>query len=301
MSYFQFRLEDPGAPDFAADVVEILNSTLPRDSATSPENAASTLDSISARHSAENGTTDSFFWWFWDSILDLSRQVPHDSPEQDRLAEIVKALHNLPPKKVKLQEEQKSSVLQAWRGLPSFDQIREKLSDDTRAADESQRKERAVNLNAFAARVAGLGIVPLDTYAIWALVDALEGTMTPIRGAPDEVNSDPAAVDGIHYKVKSAAAWMVHAGHVLYGRDEEVHGATAGPLWLLPKKEAIELRLRCRGTNGLCPERWLLWKERFAAIRDCDSLDATTREEAEKAYVAMERTENSAANVTGTY
>lgn len=128
-------------------------------------------------------------------------------------------------------------------------------------------------------------------YAIWAMVDALEGTMTPVRGAPDEVNEDPTAVEDVLYKVQIAAAWMIHAGHTLYGRDEEVDGATAGPLWKLPKKEAIKLRRKTRGTDGLCPQRWKLWKERFAVVRDTDTLNAQVRREAENAYVAMEKIE----------
>lgn len=156
---------------------------------------------------------------------------------------------------------------------------------------EEQDKQKAVNLQAYAARVAGLGSVPFEIYAIWALVDALEGTMKPIRGAPDEIDPEPSAVPNISWKVAIAANWMKYAGHRLYGRDEEVHGATAGPLWKLDKKEAIKLHRKLRGTDGLCPERWTLWKERFAAVRDAQGVDDAARENAEAAFDVMEKIE----------
>lgn len=112
--------------------------------------------------------------------------------------------------------------------------------------------------------------------------------MTPIRGAPDEINEDPAAVKDISYKTKSAAAWVIQAGHLMYGRDEEIHGATAGPLWKLSKKEGIKLRRKTKGTDGFCLERWQLWKERFGVIRDATELDSDIRKEAEQAWRAMD-------------
>lgn len=165
------------------------------------------------------------------------------------------------------------------------------LRADPRAPNEEARRERFVNLQAHAARVAGLGLIKVDawsSWALWTLVEALEGSMTPVRGAPDEINEDPAAAEDISYKVKSAAAWIIFAGNRLYGRDEEVVGATAGPLWRLDKKEAVKLHRKTKGTDGYCPERWNLWKQRFARIRDTDKLEADVRNEAGHALAAME-------------
>lgn len=155
------------------------------------------------------------------------------------------------------------------------------------AADNAQRKSRNVNIQAYAARIAGLGFIQFEVYAIWALVDALEGVMTLVRGAPDELNADPVAVEDIDFKVQSAAMWIIHAGRQLYGRDEEILGATAGPLWKLDKKQGIKLRRKLKGTNGLCPQRWQLWKERFLIIRDTQGLDEKSRKLAGDSYVIM--------------
>lgn len=128
-------------------------------------------------------------------------------------------------------------------------------------------------------------------YAIWAFTDALEGEMTLIRAAPDEVNPDPAAVPDLSFKVAVAAAWAIHAGDVLYGRDEEIRATQGGPLWRLDKKEGLRLKRKYRGTQGLCPERWALWKSRFGVIRDSDKVDEETRRRAGEAVDAMDRIE----------
>ncbi|EXF73793.1 hypothetical protein CFIO01_05724 [Colletotrichum fioriniae PJ7] len=327
MSTVHLQLEDPGAPPFAAKVVEILNAAFESKSNISAEKAAAEINSLFISDYEEHGTAGSFLWWFWDLMHDLARQIPYDQREQDQLAAVIKALAGLPPKTVVLGEDwggASDSSVDVWKSLPMFaNTLNETLSDgkitppvlvlrrplisslhgplaemrplgDLRAPSEEARKDRQVNLQAYAARVAGLGLVPLETNAIWALVDALEGTVKPVRGAPDEANSDPAAVEDITHKTRIAAAWMVHAGHLLHGRDEVVSGATAGPLWKLDKKEAVKMRRKFKGTDGLCAERWQLWKERFAVIRDAEGLGEKARKDAGDAgdaYLAMEKIE----------
>ncbi|KAF9871003.1 hypothetical protein CkaCkLH20_11420 [Colletotrichum karsti] len=298
MSSIQLRLEDDASPAFAEKVVGILNPAIATDSHESHAEAAAALNSLFIEDYTAQKTAGSFLWWFWDLIHDLARQIPYNRPEQDRLAAIINNLTKLLSKTVDLGENWGASSVQVWAKLPMFgNTFREKLDDDdTRVSDESSKKERRINLQAFAARVASFGHFPFEVYAIWALVDALEGTMTPIRGAPDEVNSDPTAVEDISYKVKCAAVWTIHAGHLLYGRDEEIPGATAGPLWKLDKKEAMKLRRKFRGTDGLCSERWKLWKERFGVVRNDDRLDDETRGIAGEAYRVMEKTEDQSNN-----
>lgn len=159
------------------------------------------------------------------------------------------------------------------------------------APGDSEEYERYVNLQAYAARVSNVCSQNFDVWMIWTLVDALEGTMTPVPGAPDKVNANPAAVENISYKARSAAVWMIHAAHMYYGRDEEVHATSAGPLWKLDEKEAIKLGRKCKGTSGLCLQRWNLWKERFGVIRDTEELDEKVRKEAGDAYTAMDKVE----------
>ncbi|KAK1621716.1 hypothetical protein BDP81DRAFT_336109, partial [Colletotrichum phormii] len=284
------------APPFAARVVEILNFAFDPKNSVSVEEAAVALESLFASDYEEHGTAGSFLWWFWDLMHVLARQIPYDQREQDQLAAVIKVLTCIPPKTVVLGEEwgdASESSVDVWQNLPMFaNTLNETLSDgDLRAPGDDTRKDRQVNLQAYAARIAGLGLVPLETNATWALVDALEGSVKPVHGAPDEVNSDPAAVEDITHKTRTAAAWVIHAGRLLHGRDEVVSGTTAGPLWKLDKKEAVKLRRKVKGTDGLCPERWQLWKERLGVIRDAVGLDEKARKDAGNAYLEMEKIE----------
>ncbi|KAH8881855.1 hypothetical protein GQ53DRAFT_754016 [Thozetella sp. PMI_491] len=289
----QLQIEDKEPVDFAKEVVEILNSVLTPDG-KSPEDAAADLNALYPSHRA-NGDKDSqksgesFLWWFWDLYHDLARQVPHDSPEQEKFVAVIKSLHDLPSEVIELDNW---GVLQLWSDLPLLSPtLREKWDDDPRPPEGADRKQRFLNLQTYAARIAGLGLCHFEAFAIWALTDALEGEMTPIRGAPDEINLDPTAVGDLPFKVSLAAAWIAHAGSVLYGRDEEIRGTQGGPLWRLPKKEAMRQGRKYRGTQGLCPERWELWKSRFGVIRDNKDVDEDTRKTAQGALDAMERAE----------
>lgn len=142
------------------------------------------------------------------------------------------------------------------------------------------------------ARITGLRLLSLECYTIWTLIDALEGVMTHVRGAPDVVNPDPTAVENLPFKVAAAAEWIDHAGHVLYGRDEEINNTDGGPLWRLDKKEARKVRRRYKGTKGLCPARWELWYKRFGVIYDDKGVDVSTREVAGQARRSMKRVQS---------
>ncbi|CAI0648886.1 unnamed protein product [Colletotrichum noveboracense] len=286
MSPVKLQLEDPGAPDYAGEVIDILNPAIASNSPSSQKEAALAIDALCKRECTAAGSAGGFLWWFWDLVHDLSRQLPYDSEEQDRLAAVIRSLIDLPPRKVALGEEWGSgdaSTVELWTNLPMFgNTFREKLDDDDSAASsEDLKKSRRVNLDAYAARVAGLCQLPFEVYAIWALVGALEDTTANNTGPALENQREGKA---IAHKLMSAAVWIIHAGHLLYGRDEQISGATAGPLW----KQGHMLK----GTDGLNPERWQLWKETFAVFRDADGLDTESRRVAGEAYAMMEKLEN---------
>ncbi|EQB46706.1 hypothetical protein CGLO_14231 [Colletotrichum gloeosporioides Cg-14] len=286
MSPVKLQLEDPGAPDYASEVIDIFNPAIASDDPSSKNEAAAAIDALCKRECNTAGSAGGFLWWFWDLIHDLSRQIPYDSEEQDRLAAVIRSLTDLPPRKVNLGEEWGSgdaSTAELWTNLPMFgNTFREKLDDDDSVAfSEDLKMNRRVNLDAYAARVAGLCHLPFEVYAIWALADALEETTADKPGPALENQVDRKATA---YKLISAAVWMVHAGHLLYGRDEQISGATAGTLW----KQGRMLK----GTDGLSPERWQLWKGRFAVFRDADGLDAESRRVAREAHAVMEKLEN---------
>ncbi|KAL2673717.1 hypothetical protein Neosp_012160 [[Neocosmospora] mangrovei] len=253
MPPIQLKVELDNAPDFADDVLNILNSVLATRS--TPVQAAKALDSLCT----EESDPTTFLALFCELFHPLARQIAYDSQDQDLLAAVVQALDELPPRTVPFKAgpgETADHVGPLWENLREtvaahfYDTFGD---SDLPASGEEHRKQRKLNLNAFAARVTSLLNLSTEMYFLWAMADGLEGTMKFVWGAPDVINEDPAAVD--EYDIKAAAAWMIHAAHVFYGRDEE------------------------------------LWKERFAVFRDSEALDAHLRKEAADAYAAMETAE----------
>ncbi|KAI8712788.1 hypothetical protein NCS52_01378000 [Fusarium sp. LHS14.1] len=289
MSSIQLKVEVDDAPDFADDVVDILNAVLAAKSTTIQ--AAKAVDSLCT----EESDPATFLALFWEFLHSLARQIPYDSQDQDLLAAVVQALDELPPRTVTFKAGWGETTDHAG---PLWGNLRETVAahfydafgdSDLPASGEEHRKQRKLNLNAFAASVTSLLKLSTQMYFLWAMVDGLEGTMTFVWGAPDVINEDPAVVD--EYDIKAAIAWMIHAAHVFYGRDQEVRGGGGGPLWMLPKKEGLRLRRKYKGTDGLCPLRWQLWKDRLAVFRDTETLDAQLRKEAGDAYAALEAAE----------
>lgn len=135
----QLRLEDPGAPDFAPRVIEILNSTLPVDGAKTPAEAAAALDALFRDNYVEADGADGFLWWFWDLIHDLSRQVPYNSPEAERLASTLQALHHLPTRSVRLGDSWGAgSTVELWQDLPFFGATYREAMDNGNAPPSRQ-------------------------------------------------------------------------------------------------------------------------------------------------------------------
>ena len=102
-----------------------------------------------------------------------------------------------------------------------------------------------VNLNSFAARLLATGLVSWTHFAIWSLWAALE-------------NPPPKSCDFWEFRIVAAAQWIEHSGSKLFEMlgdedDEGLRRVTAtGPFY--------------KGETGLCPERWLFWKEKFRTV-----------------------------------
>lgn len=89
MSPIQLKVEVDNAPDFADDVVDIVNAVLAAKS--TPVQAAKALDSLCTKES----DPATFVALFWELFHPLARQIPYDSQDQDSLAAVVQALDNL--------------------------------------------------------------------------------------------------------------------------------------------------------------------------------------------------------------
>ncbi|KAB8275843.1 hypothetical protein BDV30DRAFT_247036 [Aspergillus minisclerotigenes] len=270
MDQIQLKIETPAPHDFEAPIQTIINAAIQSTNPSPAKDAALALDAVYLDY-IKNPDKDpeGVLTLFWELI--------------NKLVNIVQELADITSEQTILNQK-------LWRNLPyfscEFPQTWEAVSPD---ADDNEKKRRFVNLQAYAARILGLGLCSLETYAIWALSDVAEGVMIPVRGSPDLVSADPKDVDQLPFKAAAAAVWILYAGHALYGRDEAIGGTQGDPLWMLPKGERRKLRRKFRGTQGLCLDRWLLWKQQFAAIRDGGSVDTETRRIAENVVETMDR------------
>lgn len=121
MTRFQLQLEDSHAPDYAAEVVTILNRVFDADDPSTPTLAAEALSSLFNRIYDATGVAGGFLWSFWDLMHSLARQVFYDSSEQDQIAEVVNAMHHLPSKVVDLGDEWgEARQIEVWTKLPMF-------------------------------------------------------------------------------------------------------------------------------------------------------------------------------------
>lgn len=72
---------------------------------------------------------------------------------------------------------------------------------------------------AYAARIIAYAPIHVESNAFWTLENAVESAIIPVRGSPDLVASDSLGIEDLPYKVALASVWILHAGHVLYGRE----------------------------------------------------------------------------------
>ncbi|KAL5356232.1 hypothetical protein BJX96DRAFT_186182 [Aspergillus floccosus] len=290
MEHIHLQIEDPNPGSLDEEIARLVESAIQATPIDSADDTASALDSLYIQYMTHwpEREPEGFLLHFWELLYIFASQIPHDDPAQDKLVDVLKELTRLPSRTIVVWSEE----CQLWSDMPLF--AAEFPANWEVFGSElpiEVRKQKVLNMHAYAARILRQRLAALEHQAIWALSEAVEGAIVPVRGRPDIVSQHPTAVVDLPYKTALAAMWVIHAGHVLFGRDEVIERTAGGPLWVLPKKEAHGLRIKYRGTQGLCRERWKLWKNQFCAIRDCEEVEADTRNVARRAVLAMERAE----------
>ncbi|KAH7121655.1 hypothetical protein EDB81DRAFT_665917 [Dactylonectria macrodidyma] len=186
----------------------------------------------------------------WSDVLTAAEQTPHG--QQERLVEILRAIKDLPQpvhegKKFEIWDEE-----QQWNQLPLFGaNCREHLGI-------AQEKSGAafINLNAFYARITAANVHDLGLYAIWILRQALED---PEKSEiAKETSSD---------LLQAASVWFIFAAEPLtkWSKDQkQFDGKIAKP------GKSLSARQDAPGWKGFSPERWQIWLDRFASLKDAD-------------------------------
>ncbi|KAJ4218082.1 hypothetical protein NW759_008677 [Fusarium solani] len=188
----------------------------------------------------------------WNNILSVAEKTPHD--EQDKLVDVMRAIKGMPEpvhegKKIEVWGQETR-----WDQLPMFGALaRERLD-----IAQSRSGQAFVNINAFFARLTAANIEGNLLFAIWVFRDALEDP------AEDEIaeKSSPELL-------KAAAVWFIYAAESLAkARDEaeQFDGKVARP------GDSLSAFKDVPGWRGFCPDRWNVWKARFASLEKTESL-----------------------------
>ncbi|KAL1962970.1 hypothetical protein VTN77DRAFT_8816 [Rasamsonia byssochlamydoides] len=251
-------LEDDHPSFVQQRIFDILNDVLQPTSTTTLEDAAKALDNLHPDR--------------------RPRLIPHTHPAQDKLAELVKAIQNLPSRPVHISQW---GDFELWKSLPLFGETFSDAydSDRNKPLDPAVKNQRNLNFQSYGARLMGNGSIPNDRYCIWALADALEGRYDSGKGRLRKILTDPTADPEVDIHVAIAAEWIFHAGHVFYRKGPFVGGDYHGPLVKGPGKTAFS------------PQRWKLWKDRLVEFSQCEQLSEGTRKIARDAVLKMEEIE----------
>jgi hypothetical protein len=181
-------------------------------------------------------------------------------------------------KKHTVKDDEKYSYL--YSEMTDFSMACREAYNDAPAAQNGfieKEVDAWAHMNFFLARITDRNIFDLSMYFIFAMRTALE----------DKLQDDPEATAVQKYDayVPAAGAWIMAAGHQLYRMQKDFtpsddkHGdpARGGELW--------------EGKSELSKERWMFWKERFAAVAKMNELQEKTRVVAKDAVEEMERSQ----------
>ncbi|XTI85010.1 hypothetical protein V2W45_1518315 [Cenococcum geophilum] len=170
-----------------------------------------------------------------NELTPMKRRALQGNGEGERFIQFFEELNSLPPTTITTQD---GYDIRFWTKLPSLDtSLREAWLEPVEQDDTLGPFYQWVNLNSFAARLLATGLVSWTHFAIWSLRAALE-------------NPPPKSRDFWGFRIYSSSKLFERLGDE---DDEELLRVTAtGPFY--------------KGEPGLCPERWLFWKEKFRTI-----------------------------------
>ncbi|KAH6892487.1 hypothetical protein B0T10DRAFT_547238 [Thelonectria olida] len=179
---------------------------------------------------------DDLFDDIWEALIGIARHVHYRHLGQSLLLNVFKELNLAEP----------------WRNLPNLGQcMRDNWIDPTfepvEGEDETYSPSEWLNLNSFAARLFGAGIVGWVNFPIWQLRHGLEEDASP---GPDT-----------DCRVAAASEWLIQAGPNLLRRcllrtnfnEAQKRSYRAGAIY--------------SGHAGLNLERWGFWKRRLGEVQ----------------------------------
>lgn len=241
---------------------------------------AERLDSLFPTHRSKEDQPDdepvehvkTFFWNIWDSFHIPARQLPHNSPEQEKLVACLKVIKNTTSKtpiaKIDTYHGHEEETCRLWQDLYHFEATFNEMAYLMESQKDNEEEWR--NVMAYAARLTRDRTADLSSFGASSLSAALSYTVVlpERRSRPDHevlaLDFTPSA--DLRQKVAVAGDWIAYAGDVLFEKYSENQD-----------QDAI---------HG-----WQFWKQRFEEMALDGDVDEQTRGLAEVAKRKMDQVE----------
>ncbi len=128
MSAVELRFDEGNPWHIEQKIFDLLKELVQPSSTLSPAAAAQTIDRLfppnrsgdNEPEGAKRETPGSFVWFMWVRFHDVARQIPHDSPAQERLAALVKELHQTTSRTPTITMGSWETEYKMWQDLPNF-------------------------------------------------------------------------------------------------------------------------------------------------------------------------------------
>ncbi|PKX96521.1 DUF3632 domain-containing protein [Aspergillus novofumigatus IBT 16806] len=260
MSSLRLELKDDDPWIIEEKIFKILRDYL-QAPAASPAAAAQALDRLFPANRPDEDQPagepredpGSFLWHFWGVVHNVAQQIPYAAPEQDRLAELIKALKSLTSQTKTVYLEAWGYTFALWGDLPLLGPTFREMYDCMVSLTDEEERQHWQSLNAYATRLTRDGSADLILFAKYAIKGMLEEDLEhgPVDDAPRSI---------LECRITVAAEWVIRCGQRLVAEEEE----------------------------GIGMENWQRCKERFGSVSDNASMSPQTRERAQKAKQVME-------------
>ncbi|OJJ46433.1 hypothetical protein ASPZODRAFT_142250 [Penicilliopsis zonata CBS 506.65] len=224
------------------------------DSYISPADAAFQINELTPMKREAQGEEDvehpeSYMWEIWGFFIEISKQIPHDHPSQDKLVSLIKELTLLPSVEVEIWGPSDCVLqkkLRVWADLPLMGAAWTEAWDEPSDYDDSYEAfKQGINWHAFSARLLQSGLTRWFMYAV--RIFRLASEEEPYRKK-----------DTWEYRICAAAQWIEHSRQAIFQKldsefsTKELNQMAEGPLY--------------KGKEGMSHERWDFWEAEFRAF-----------------------------------
>ncbi|KAL5693563.1 hypothetical protein EMGR_004583 [Emarellia grisea] len=221
MSSLHLELKDDDPWIIEVKIFKILRDYL-QDPAASPAVAAQALDRLfPANRSDEDQPTDepredpgSFLWHFWGVVHNVAQQIPYTAPEQDRLAELIKALKGLSSQTKTVYLASWDHTFDLWGDLPLLGPTFREMYDCMVSLNDKEEREHWQSLNAYAARLTRDDSANLILFAKYSIEGMVEEVLE-LR----LVDDGPRSI--LESRMVVAAEWVIQCGERLVAKEDE--------------------------------------------------------------------------------